>query len=73
MIAWKNLDTLSSFHKLEEDEKVNLAAAMAGENGAQRVKGYSVPMGAGMDFNFGAEPWTMPFCPTWLHLPRRLS
>ena len=26
MIAWKNLDTLSSFHKLEEDEKVNLAA-----------------------------------------------
>ena len=55
MIAWKNLDTLSSFHKLEEDEKVNLAAAMAGENGAQRVKGYSVPMGAGMDFNFGAR------------------
>ena len=55
MIAWKNLDTLSSFHKLEEDEKVNLAAAMAGESGAQRVKGYSVPMGAGMDFNFGAR------------------
>ena len=55
MIAWKNLDTLSSFRKLEEDEKVNLAAAMAGENGAQRVKGYSVPMGAGMDFNFGAR------------------
>ena len=55
MIAWKNLDTLSSFHQLEEDEKVNLAAAMAGENGAQRVKGYSVPMGAGMDFNFGAR------------------
>ena len=55
MIAWKNLDTLSSFHQLEEDEKVNLAAAMAGESGAQRVKGYSVPMGAGMDFNFGAR------------------
>ena len=55
MIAWKNLDTLSSFRKLEEDEKVNLAAAMAGEGGAQRVKGYSVPMGAGMDFNFGAR------------------
>ena len=54
MIAWKNLDTLSSFHQLEEDEKVNLAAAMAGESGAQRVKSYSVPMGAGMDFNFGA-------------------
>lgn len=55
MIAWKNLDTLSSFHQLEEDEKVNLAAAMAGESGAQRVKSYSVPMGAGMDFNFGAR------------------
>ena len=55
MIAWKNLDTLSSFHKLEEDKKVNLAAAMAGEGGAQRVKRYSVPMGAGMDFNFGAR------------------
>ena len=55
MIAWKNLDTLSSFHQLEEDEKVNLAAVMAGESGTQRVKGYSVPMGAGMDFNFGAR------------------
>ena len=37
-------------------EKVNLKAAMSGENGAERVKNYTVPMGAGLDFNFGARP-----------------
>lgn len=55
MIAWKNLDTLTSYRKLQEDEKVNLPVVMAGESGAQRVKNYSVPMGAGMAFNFGAR------------------
>ena len=29
---------------------------MRGENGATRVKTYTVPMGAGMYFNFGARP-----------------
>ena len=56
MINWKNMDTLASYAELQKCEKLNLAAAMAGENGAQRVKGYTVPMGAGMHFNYGARP-----------------
>ncbi len=56
MVAWKNMDTLASYQELAKAEKVNVAAVMAGENGAQRVKNYTVPMGAGLDFNFGARP-----------------
>ena len=56
MIAWKNMDTLVSYQELENAARVNLATAMAGENGAERVKRYSVPMGEGLDFNFGARP-----------------
>ena len=56
MITWKNMDTLAAYGELCAAEKVSLAAAMAGENGAQRVKNYTVPMGAGMNFNFGARP-----------------
>ena len=56
MINWKNIDTLASYQELKATEKVNLAAAMSGENGAERVKKYSVPMGEGLDFNYGARP-----------------
>ena len=56
MISWNNMDTLASYQALMSAEKVNLAAAMTGENGAKRVRNYSVPMGAGMDFNYGARP-----------------
>jgi len=56
MIAWKNMDTLSAYQELLAAEKINLAEKMSGENGAERVKHYSVPMGAGLDFNFGARP-----------------
>ena len=55
MIQWNNLDTLTSYKELFEVEKVNLAAAMSGENGAERVKKYSVPMAAGMAYNYGAK------------------
>ena len=55
MICWNNMDTLASYQALLSVEKVNLAAAMTGENGAKRVRSYSVPMGAGMDFNYGAR------------------
>ena len=56
MIAWKNLDTLDSFEKLAaSDARVNLVEVMAGENGAQRVKTYSTPMAAGLDFNYAAK------------------
>ena len=56
MINWKNMDTLASYQELCAAEKVNLAAVMAGENGAQRVRNYTVPMGAGLNFNFGSRP-----------------
>ena len=56
MIAWKNMDSLASYRKLGEMKRVNLAAAMAGESGADRVKAYTVPMGAGMAFHYGARP-----------------
>ena len=56
MINWKNMDTLASFAELQKLPKLDLRAAMSGENGAERVKNYSVPMGAGLDFNYGARP-----------------
>ena len=56
MITWKNMDTLGAFKKLQNTLPVNLATAMSGEAGAQRVKKYTVPMGEGLDFNFGARP-----------------
>ena len=56
MITWKNMDTLAAYAELQNVERVNLVAAMSGESGAERVKSYSVPMGAGLDFNYGARP-----------------
>ena len=55
MINWKNFDTLSSYEELMNVAPVNLAEVMTGENGAERVKKYSVPMAAGMAFNYGAK------------------
>ena len=56
MITWKNMDTLASYEALKAAKPVNLATAMSGESGAERVRKYTVPMGAGMAFNFGARP-----------------
>ena len=56
MITWKNMDTLAAYADLQQTAKVDLKAAMTGERGAQRVKTYTVPMGAGMHFNYGARP-----------------
>ena len=55
MIAWKNMDTLAAYQELRSIQPVKLADAMSGENGAQRVRTYTAPMGAGMDFNYGAR------------------
>jgi len=55
MIAWKNMDTLAAYQELQNVERVDLRAAMSGENGAERVKKYSVPMGEGLAFNYGAR------------------
>ena len=56
MINWKNMDTLNSYSELQNVERVNLVEAMSGETGADRVRNYSVPMGAGMNFNYAARP-----------------
>ena len=55
MVNWNNLDTLASFQELANVKEVDLKAAMTGESGADRVKKYSVPMAAGMAFNYAAK------------------
>jgi glucose-6-phosphate isomerase len=55
MIEWKNLDTLSSYKELEGATRVDLAEVMSGENGANRVKNYSVPMAEGYAYNYAAK------------------
>ncbi|MGN0364032.1 MAG: glucose-6-phosphate isomerase [Bilifractor sp.] len=55
MISWKNLDTLASFKELQETDAVKLAEVMSGENGAERVKKYSVPMAEGLAYNYAAK------------------
>ena len=55
MITWKNLDTVSAYQELLKVAPVNLTEAMAGEGGAERVKKYSVPMAAGLAFNYAAK------------------
>ncbi|MBQ0041745.1 MAG: glucose-6-phosphate isomerase [Lachnospiraceae bacterium] len=56
MANWKNLDTLASYKALESKKgSVDLKKEMSGENGAKRVKTYSVPMACGMAFNYAAK------------------
>ena len=56
MINWKNMDKLAAYEDLKAVKPVCIKEAMSGENGAQRVKAYSAPMGGGMAFNYGARP-----------------
>ena len=55
MVTWNNLDTLTSFNELSKTERVNLAEVMSGENGAERVKNYSIPMAEGFTYNYAAK------------------
>lgn len=56
MISWKNLDELESYKKLSGlKNEVNIAEAMTGTNGAERVNKYSVPMSSGLTYNFAAK------------------
>ena len=55
MITWNNLDTVKAYEALKGAAKVNLADVMSGENGAARVKKYSVPMAEGMAYNYAAK------------------
>lgn len=55
MITWKNLDNASAYQELLKVAPVDLKEAMAGEGGAERVRKYSVPMAAGLAFNYAAK------------------
>lgn len=55
MITWKNLDTVAAYQELQKVAHVNLAEVMSGENGADRVKKYHVPMAEGLAFNYAAK------------------
>ena len=55
MINWKNFDSLAAYEDLANVGRVNLAEAMSGENGAERVRNYSVPMAAGLAYNYAAK------------------
>ena len=55
MADWKNLDTLASFKELGSRAKVSLKDVMSGNSGAERVKKYTVPMAAGLSYNYAAK------------------
>lgn len=56
MTTWNNLDTLASYKKLAGmKNRVNVAEAMSGENGADRVARYTVPMAEDLSFNYAAK------------------
>ena len=56
MINWNNMDTLAAYAELQSLKRVNVAAVMSGQNGAERVRTYTAPIGAGLDFNYAARP-----------------
>ncbi len=55
MADWKNLDTLESFKALGAKAKVSLKDEMSGASGAERVKKYTMPMAAGLTYNYAAK------------------
>ena len=55
MASWKNLDTLESFNSLKNADRVVLKEAMAGADGANRVKTYSMAMAEGLTYNYAAK------------------
>lgn len=55
MITWNNLDTIPAYLELQKVTAINLAQAMTGDSGAERVKKYSVPMAAGLTYNYAAK------------------
>ena len=55
-MEWKNLDQLAAFQKLAEDShRVDLSRVMSGNEGAERVRKYAVPMGGGLTYYYAAK------------------
>ena len=55
MIKWINFDKLKAYEALKELKPVELKQLMSGKEGAKRVKTYSVPMAAGLSYNYAAK------------------
>lgn len=56
MITWSNLDTLPSYKKmLSLKGQVKLSEVLENADAAKRVANYSVPMAAGLKYNFAAK------------------
>ena len=56
MANWKNLDQLDAYQALAADSaRVDLRAVLTGEQGAQRVRRYALPMACGLSYNYGAK------------------
>ena len=56
MVNWINLDQLDAYQALAADPaRVDLRAVLAGEQGAQRVRRYTLPMACGLSYNYGAK------------------
>ncbi len=56
MAEWKNLDQAKAYAELLAAKKVDVKEVMSGESGADRVRGYSIPMAEGLTFNYAARP-----------------
>ena len=55
MVQWKNLDALDAYQALKSGEKVDLRQVMAGDQGAERVARYAVPMAAGLLYSYASK------------------
>ena len=55
MVSWNNLDTLASFKELANVKPACLTEVMSGDSGADRVKKYSIPMAAGLSYNYDSK------------------
>ena len=55
MINWKNLNELSSYQELGKVKPLDLAEAMSGQKGADRVGKYTVDMAEGLTYNYAAK------------------
>ncbi len=56
-INWTNLNKLQSYKQLQSLKGcVSVAKELSGEEGAKRVGEYSIPMAAGLSYNYAAKP-----------------
>ena len=52
---WTNFDKLNVYEALDSLTPADVKEAMAGESGAERVRSYQIPMGAGQTYCFAAK------------------